>query len=491
MAPRGRHREHQQAKRRAPASRGGHSPRRILIGATVLGLVLLAGAGIALLGLRGQTGSLQGGPGTSDPARSGQAPGAPAPQEEQLHLTPEQRAAALKEEELCTAEALVKEFPKSEEPLVLLGDVYHRRGSTDLSTSLWEKALQMNPRRADVLDRLARFAHETDDHAKAIDLWGRALAIDPNIEGAHLGVAQSMMTAGRYEEAMGEIRRELQIAPGKVVCYYLLGQACQHLRDYENARLNYEKAVAMRPDYASARYGLYTIYTRLKEPEKAGQQLAEFERLRDGDVQRVREADLLRTDLDAFAKNVAGLCVAAYRLYEPTRNETQKEQMLRRAVALDPQNTRPQEMLAVLYGMQGRSSEALALLRGIEQVEPHNAACQYNLARLSIQMGRREDAERALQRFISLDPNHTIGYQELARLYLRTRVNLPRARQLAQKAVSLGPVAESYFLLGWACYANHDDAAAKAALEKAMSLDPQNAAYARCYRTVLARGEVK
>jgi tetratricopeptide (TPR) repeat protein len=461
----------------------------MIVGGAVLGLALLAGVGIAVLDRRGQTRGLQEGPGTPGPAP--QVPGTPAEQDEQARLTPEQRAAALKEEELRTAEALVKAFPDSEQPLVLLGDVHHRRGSTDLSTSLWEKALQMNPRRPDVLDRLARFAHDMDDYTKAVDLWRRALAIDPNLEGAHLGMAQSMMTAGKYEDALGEIRQEISIAPDKVVCYYLLGQAFQHLQDYENARLNYEKAVAMQPAYASARYGLYTIYTRLKEPERAGQQLAEFERLRDRDVQRVREADLLRTDLDAFAKNVAGLCVAAYKLYEPTRDETRKEQLLTRAVALDPQNARTRERLAVLYGMQGRGAEALALLRRIEQVEPNNAACQYNLARVSIQMGRREDAEKALQRFIALEPNHYAGYQELARLYLRTKVNLPRARQLAQKAVSLGPVAESYFLLGWACYANQDDAAAKVALEKAMSLDPQNAAYARCYRTVLARGEVK
>jgi tetratricopeptide (TPR) repeat protein len=70
-------------------------------------------------------------------------------------------------------------------------------------------------------------------------------------------------------------------------------------------------------------------------------------------------------------------------------------------------------------------------------------------------------------------------------------VNLPQARQLAQKAVDLSPAADNYFMLGWACYANKDDGAAKTALERALSLDPKNAAYARCYRTVLERGELK
>jgi len=409
----------------------------------------------------------------------------------EVQVTAEQRAAVLKEEELHMAEALVKEFPKSEEPLVLLGDVHHRRGHTDVSTSLWEKALQMNPKRADVYDRLAQFAHDTDDYGKAIDLWRRALEIDPNMQGAHVGIARSMMATGKFQESIPEIQEEVKVSPGEPVCYYFLGQAYQHVQDYENARQNYEKAVALQPDHTNAHYGLYTIYTRLKESEKAQQHLAEFERWKARDVQKIRERDQLQTDLNAFSKNLATLCAGAYRMYEPTHEDAKKEQVLKRAVALDPQNTRTKEKLAVLYGMQGRNSEALTLCREIEQIDPNNPACQYNIGRLSILMGRREDAERALQRLIVLEPKYYTGYQELARLYLRFHVNLPRARELAQKAVDLDPRADGYFVLGWACYANKDDAAAKTSLQKAMSLDPKNAAYIRCYQTVIDRGEFK
>ena len=61
------------------------------------------------------------------------------------------------------ARQLLQDFSESEKALVLLGDFYQQRGKTDLALDHWQQALQRNPKAAQVYDRMAKLAFETDD----------------------------------------------------------------------------------------------------------------------------------------------------------------------------------------------------------------------------------------------------------------------------------------------------------------------------------------
>jgi tetratricopeptide (TPR) repeat protein len=406
-------------------------------------------------------------------------------------LTPEEKAAALKEEEVRFAEQLIREFPDSEEPLVLLGDVHRRRGNTDQSVSFWEKALQMNPGRADVYTRLAQLAFDKDEYEKAIHLWRKALEISPTTGRAHADIARARMALGQYRESIPEIQEELKTAPNTPLCHFLLGQAYQHLEDYENARQSYEKVIELEPRHTNAHYGLYTIHARLKESQKAQQHLAEFQRCKERDALRVRQHDQELTDLNLFSGGLARVCAGAHELYLRAGNAARMEATLKQAVELDPNHVGYLEKLVALYQGTRRTPEALAVCHRIERLDPNNATCQLNIGKLSALLGRPEDAEKALQKVIALLPGHYAGYQELARLYLRTNTNLPRARELAQKAVALEPRADSYFVLGWTCDVGGDPAGAMSAIEKAIQLDPNNRQYAQLYERIKQREESK
>jgi tetratricopeptide (TPR) repeat protein len=451
----------------------------------VAGLFVIAAAGGTLIL------AMMAWPNRQPPAPAARPAGPPRPTAGQANpqaaRTPAEKAAAWKEEEVRLAEQLIREFPESEEPLVLLGDVHRRRGNTDLSVDLWEKALQMNPQRGDVYNRLAQLAFDKDEYEKAIGLWRQALELSPALGRAHVDIARCLMALGQYRESIPEIQEELKRAPDVPVGYFLLGQAYQHLQDYENARQNYEKTVELAPDHANAHYGLYTIYARLKESEKAQQHLALFQKCKERDDLRVRQHDQEITDLNLFSRSLARVCAGAHELYLRAGDGTRVEAMLRRAVELDPNNIGYQEKLVALYEGTRRTSEALALCRHIEQLDPNHAACQLNIGKLSARLGRFEDAERALRRVIALLPEYYAGYQELARLYLRTNTNLPQARELAQKAVALESRADSWFVLGWTCDVNGDPAGALSAMQKAVELDPNNPQYVQVYERIKKR----
>jgi Flp pilus assembly protein TadD len=69
----------------------------------------------------------------------------------------------------------------------------------------------------------------------------------------------------------------------------------------------------------------------------------------------------------------------------------------------------------------------------------------------------------------------------LAGLHLASNRKLDEAGELAAKAVELEPLAKNYFLLALIRQRVGDRLAARAAVEKAVSLEPGNPEYRRAY----------
>ena len=187
------------------------------------------------------------------------------------------------------------------------------------------------------------------------------------------------------------------------------------------------------------------------------------------------------TDLNVYSRGLARLCFDAYELYRDGGRTVEAEQFLKRAITYDPENTLFLERLVILYSAKGRAPDALAWCQRIAEIDPANVTCQLNIGLLSARLGRLGDAEKAFRRVVELAPEHYGGYQELVRLYLQMGTNLHQARDLAEKAVALEPSALNHFLLGLACLANKDSAAALPTLKRATELEPQNARYTRAY----------
>jgi len=152
------------------------------------------------------------------------------PKDEQ---TCEQKVEFLKAKELRLVEQLIEKFPGSEEPWVLMGELRLRRGQIPLAVDAWEKALEINPKRADVYDEMANVAFETDKFEEAISLWQEALKRDPSLPGAHSSIARCLVRLGKYQEGIKAIEKEIEISDETTLSYFLLGRAYQQLRDYE------------------------------------------------------------------------------------------------------------------------------------------------------------------------------------------------------------------------------------------------------------------
>ena len=399
-------------------------------------------------------------------------------------VTPEEATIALKREELALAEKLIKEFPGSEEPFVLMGNVLGRHGNPPQAIKFWAAALRLNPKRADVYKGMGWLAMKKGAYEEAIGHWRKALEIDPEIQGVHSAIARALMGLGRQKEAIRELERDIQISPRTSLSYFLLGQEYLQQKEYGKAKKNYEMAIAIEPTLTNAYYGLFTVCARLKEGAKSREYMAIFKKLKAEDMKTLKDRNDAYNDLVEMRKGVAETYVHAGQMHEARASVRKAEELLKRAATLNPKNTVCLMTLASLYQRSNRTGEALDVHKRISEIEPANPICYLNIGIFSARLKRFGEAEAAFGKVITLAPTSSSGYRELARLYLRSNKKLPEARVLAEKAVSFDGSAEDYYVLSWACGRNSDSAAALAAIKKAVELEPDNPQYKRIYEQI-------
>lgn len=77
-----------------------------------------------------------------------------------------------------------------------------------------------------------------------------------NLEGKEtqlIELAKFYFLNSKYDEAINELNKVLEINPGNSEAYYNLGLIYENKNQYEKAREMYEKALSIDPDYKLAR----------------------------------------------------------------------------------------------------------------------------------------------------------------------------------------------------------------------------------------------
>jgi tetratricopeptide (TPR) repeat protein len=351
-----------------------------------------------------------------------------------------EQAEALKKEELAVAQALARDFPDRVEPIVLMGNIQHRLGRTTEAMALWQTALKRDPKRPEVYEKMGWFAMEKGQYEQALVHWRKVLEITPKASGIHSGMARALMGLNQHHEAIAHLQKEIEISPQSSFDLFLLGQEYLQVEQYEKAKAGYEKAIGVDPNLTNAHYGLFTVCARLGQRAEATEHMATFKRLKARDMETLKDRNEAFDDLIDMRKDAAETMMLAGQAYQASGKLARAEQLQYRAAALDPDNA--------MYHLHGGA--------------------------LSMQLRHFAQAEKAFGQVITLAPKSSRGYSGLAHLYLQVNHKLPQARQLAEKAVALEPTAFNHYVLSWARDRNGDRAGARAAIKRAIELEPNN-----------------
>jgi Flp pilus assembly protein TadD len=95
-------------------------------------------------------------------------------------------------------------------------------------------------------------AYERERFDEAIDLFRRALALDPKNATFHCNLAVACGEKGMDYEAFGEYQQTLALDPSNVTALVNLGYLYSEKERYEEARDCWERAIRVAPDSPEA-----------------------------------------------------------------------------------------------------------------------------------------------------------------------------------------------------------------------------------------------
>jgi len=277
---------------------------------------------------------------------------------------------------------------------------------------------------------------------------------NPGDQTALYNLASVDMIENNYSTAEGLYRRILASLPDDVRSLTALGTALDEAGDWQQAQTEYQKALAVNPGYADARFDLAHLEFKHNSYAEAEQQYRTL---------------IVEHPDDATAHNELGAVLIA------ADQTTEAQHEFEAAIALDPDNFDALYNLASIEAGNSNFAHATELLQqALKQKD--DADAHQLLGNIYAQSGMLADALQQFKAVQRLRPSDTVPHRQLAQLYEQMGQFDDAIREL-NAALALEPKnADDWNNLGVLQARAGDKSAARKDFEHALSLDPQHAA---------------
>jgi tetratricopeptide (TPR) repeat protein len=265
----------------------------------------------------------------------------------------------------------------------------HQAGQLGPAAQLYQQVLNDDESNAVALHLLGVLHHQQGDSARAVDLIGRAVALQPNVPAFHANLAEAYRSLGQHDRAIGCCRTALRLRSDFPEALSNLGLALQALGKRAEAVEQFRRALKLRPDFAQAHNNLGIA---LRESGEHAEALEHF----------------------------------------------------RRAVELDPDFAPARTNLGQMLVDRGRAEEALDHCRAAVARQPNVAAFHHNLGNVLRALNRLVEARGSYLEALRLDPDLPQSHAHLG-LVLRSEGKLGDALHWHKRAVELAPDDAGYW----------------------------------------------
>ncbi|MEM3839165.1 MAG: AAA family ATPase [Candidatus Micrarchaeaceae archaeon] len=109
-------------------------------------------------------------------------------------------------------------------------------------------------------------AFEENRFEDAINLYTKAIELDPNYSSAYFNRALSYAIINKYEEAERDAETVMDIEPDSYDAPYVMGIVAEYQHDFQGAKEWYEKSLAKNPKYEQARARLEQLKGKISGP---------------------------------------------------------------------------------------------------------------------------------------------------------------------------------------------------------------------------------
>jgi tetratricopeptide (TPR) repeat protein len=260
----------------------------------------------------------------------------------------------------------------------------------------------------------------------------KLVAKNPTSVPAHELLGLAYLAKRDFAKATETFRRIEAVAPKDPRGPYLVGISLRAQNKPDEARREFEAALALVPDYVDALTQLVSMDLAAKEPDAA--------------LRRVKGQI-------ARAPNSRALYQLLGRTHEVRREAGLAESAYRKAIELDPRTVGAYADLARLYASAGRVDDALTTVAEGLTVSPKDSGLFLVAGTLYERKGNIPEAQDAYEKALAVNPGLAMAANNLAYLLSEHGGDADRALALARTAKRAAPADPHVSdTLGWILY---------------------------------------
>ncbi|MCX8004987.1 MAG: PEP-CTERM system TPR-repeat protein PrsT [Burkholderiaceae bacterium] len=380
---------------------------------------------------------------------------------------------------------LAQDAEVAPELLLLAGETYLANGDLKQAAAYFERAAQTGGQAVTARTRLAQIALARGDEALGLRELERAAALDPNQIQADVALVMSHLRRGDAGKAQKAARALIDKQPRNPVPHQLLGAVLLAQKDRAGARVSFERALEVAPNYLPAALSLAELDLADRKPEAARKRFealaarepknelvplaqAEFER-RAGAAPK----DVLALLQKAVAANpnAASARVALVDHHLRAKDPRSAVAAAQEAVAALPREPGVLEALARAHEAAGDANLAADALTRLAALQPGTADPLLKLAALQVRSGQPERAIESLRRAQKAAPENRQVDRDLVALLLQQKRPEEALRQARDLQARAPKYAGGYVLEGDVHAAQRRLAEAERAYREALKLD--------------------
>jgi Flp pilus assembly protein TadD len=320
-----------------------------------------------------------------------------------------------------------------------------QNGNYALAIELFKRAVELEPKDKYAWNNLGLSYLALRNTSKAVESFQKQIEVNPYDEFAYNNLGRAYWVDRKYEDASNAFKKQIEINPLDKYAHSNLGALYAEWHKYDEAAPELEKAVQLRPEDPTLQVSLGDAYLNLGQDDKA---LAAFDRAVEISATPVvwnniaYQLSLKNAHLDR-AQQYAESAVAA--TSAALRNLT-VEQLTNRDLALVPSLMSYWDTLGWVYFARGDLDKAEKYVGAAWLLGQHGEVGDH-LAQIYEKRGRKEDAIRLYAQAMSAYRPEPETKDRLAKLAgneskLQSLVEKHRGETQSARTVSLGKVAK-------------------------------------------------
>ena len=267
----------------------------------------------------------------------------------------------------------------------------HQRGDLGQAESLYRQVLQAVPAHLDGLNLLGVLAVQTGRHELAVELIGKAIAVNDRVPDFHNNIGEALRRMGNLERAADHFTKAVDLEPKFLEARQNLADVLKQQGKLDRAAATYSQILSVKPDFAAAHSGLAEV---LRRQGKLDEAVIHFQHA------------------SATAPGSVQACIA----------------------------------LGLALREQGRLNDALAQFRRAVSLKQDYAEAHNNLGNALREIGELAPAAAALSRAMELKPDYALPHYNMG-LVEFARARPDQALRLARQALALGVGKEAKALI--------------------------------------------